>query len=211
MVNSSDNIIRRLGTTGAFTDYFDEHGIDYICFDNLQPNRADAFVYGNIRTIECEDGDFKDENISLGLGYLDLISTSDVLVVKGSDRWAYFGELMSTLSCQRNLSAAVIIGKTRDRRFTSDLLPVWSTGLTPVDIKGRGRVVTVGGTLLLSGREVKEGMKCAADADGVVMFNKLDQSHIDEIRDILLKEQSIIELIKSGATVNEILEFTPSF
>lgn len=71
MTTSSHNIIRRLGTTGVFTDYFDEHGLEHICMDNLQLNRLDLFVCGNIRTIECEDGNFQDENISMVLGYLD--------------------------------------------------------------------------------------------------------------------------------------------
>lgn len=102
---------------------------------------------------------------------------------------------MSTSSCHRNLSSAVVIGKTRYIGFTRDLFPVWSSALTPVDIKGRGRVVSVGGKLILGGREVDENMMCAADADGVVMFNKLEQNHADELRDILLKEQSIVEII----------------
>lgn len=105
---------------------------------------------GPVRTIECEDGPYNDENISTGLGYLDVIDSGDILIVKGSQTWAYFGELMSTISYQRNLAAAVILGKTRDSRFTRDLLPVWSDGYTPVDIKGRGRVKSVGVPLIFT-------------------------------------------------------------
>ena len=211
MPNLGYEIIKRLGTTGVFTDYFDEQGIDYICFDDLSLNRPDSFIFGRVRTINCEDGDFDDENISLGLGYLDKLNVNDILIVKGSDKWAYFGELMSTLSSQRNLSAAIVFGKTRDSRFAKNIFPVWAKGFTPVDIKGRGRVSHVGSPLDINGNEVHEDMMCVADGDGVVFFEKLPQSAIEELRDILIKEQAIIDMINSDATVEDILNFTPSF
>ena len=166
------SLITSLGSTGALTDYFDTENINYICVTGFDLSQTKSFVVGSVRTIECEDGPFEDENISTGLGYLDVIDPGDILLVRGSQEWAYFGELMSTISQQRNLAAAVILGKTRDSRFTQDFFPIWSNGYTPIDIKGRGRVKSVGGPVLVDGHKVTEGMICAADNDGILFFDK---------------------------------------
>ena len=165
------SLISTLGSTGALTDYFDTENINYFCVTGFDLSQTKSFVIGLVRTIECEDGPFDDENISTGLGYLDAIDPGDILLVQGSQKWAYFGELMSTISRQRNLAAAVILGKTRDSRFTQDFFPIWSNGYTPVDIKGRGRVKSVGVPLLVEGHKVTEGMMCAADNDGILFFD----------------------------------------
>ena len=46
---------------------------------------------GRVRTVVCEEGDFEDENINLGLGYLDKIDARDILVVLGSETLRILG------------------------------------------------------------------------------------------------------------------------
>ncbi len=205
------SLISTLGSTGALTDYFDTEKINYCCITGFDLSQTKSFVIGSVRTIECEDGPFEDENISTGLGYLDAINPGDILLVQGSQKWAYFGELMSTISHQRNLAAAIILGKTRDSKFIQDFFPVWSNGYTPVDIKSRGRVKSVGVPLLVEGYEVTEGMMCAADNDGILFFKSLTEIQYQDIEKILLHEQKIKSLISSGKSVKEILKFTDSF
>jgi len=208
---SNTSTISRLGSTGVLTDYFDTERIQYLCLNDFFLNRPDSFVIGPVRTVNCEDGAYDDENISLGLGYLDEIDAGDILVINGSEKWAYFGELMSTIAVQRNLKSAIVLGKTRDSRFTRNIFPVWSSGYTPVDIKGRGRVHSVGSPLKFDGHTISEGMMCAADNDGIIFFESLPEIHFKNLEKVLIHEQKIMDLISQDNSVQDILKFTTSF
>lgn len=198
-------------TTGVFTDYFDLKSIKYDLIEGVKLNNSNFFSIGKVRTIVCEDGDFEDENIHLGLGYLDKVSEGDFLIVQGSENYAYFGELMSRLSLKRNLSGACILGKTRDSRFTKDIFPVWSNGLSPVDIKSRGRVSEVGSEFIHNGIIVNETKYVVADNDGLVLFD-IDLNEIfSDIDNEIKHETKIKDLIESGSTVEDILKTTKSF
>ena len=211
MNSKIEKLIEGRATTGVFTDFFDEKKLPYTFLPNLKPNNETFFAMGRVRTVVCEEGDFEDENINLGLGYLDKIDARDILVVLGSRNFAYFGELMSKLSKKRNLSGAIILGATRDSRFTSDIFPVWSLDSFPIDIKGRGRVKSVGKPFHYMESEISESLFCCADADGVLLFDIDYVAYFREIADILLKEQEIIELIDQNETVETILKNTKSF
>lgn len=198
-------------TTGVFTDYFDLKSINYDLIEGVKLNNSNFFSIGKVRTIVCEDGDFEDENIHLGLGYLDKVSEGDFLIVQGSENYAYFGELMSRLSLKRNLSGACILGKTRDSQFTKDIFPVWSNGLSPVDIKSRGRVSEVGSEFIHNGIIVNETKYVVADNDGLVLFD-IDLNEIfSDIDNEIKHETKIKDLIESGSTVEDILKTTKSF
>ena len=198
-------------TTGVFTDYFDLKSIKYDLIEGVKLNNSNFFSIGKVRTIVCEDGDFEDENIHLGLGYLDKVSEGDFLIVQGSENYAYFGELMSRLSLKRNLSGACILGKTRDSRFTKDIFPVWSNGLSPVDIKSRGRVSEVGSEFTHNGIIVNETKYVVADNDGLVLFD-IDLNEIfSDIDNEIKHETKIKDLIESGSTVEDILKTKKSF
>ena len=204
--------ILKYGTTGLFTDYMDNQGLPYIFLPGFNINNSTAFLLGKIRTIKCEAGPFKDENINLGLGYLDHCNPGDVLVVEGSNSFAYFGELMSRLAAKRGIQGAIIGGMTRDRRFTSNLLPVMSKGYMPVDIKGRGRVIEVGCPIALDNAIIDESMVVAADYDGVVIFSqKTLQNIIEALQTEIAHEEMLKREIDHGKTVYEILQLTRGF
>lgn len=118
---------------------------------------------------------------------------------------------MSRLSLKRNLSGACILGKTRDSRFTKDIFPVWSNGLSPVDIKSRGRVSEVGSEFIHNGIIVNETKYVVADNDGLVLFD-IDLNEIfSDIDNEIKHETKIKDLIESGSTVEDILKTTKSF
>lgn len=54
-------------------------------------------------------------------------------------------------------------------------------------------------------------MTCAADNDGILFFDSLNDIQLNDIEKILLHEQKIKDLIRSGKSVEEILQFTSSF
>ena len=206
------NYILNNATTGVLTDYFDEKKISYNSISMMEVNIPNNFILGKIKTIICESGNYKDERIQAGLGYLDQCSSEDILVVKGSQNYAYFGELMSRLCKKRKIKGAVIFGKTRDVRFTDKYLTVFSKGYTPVDIKGRGRVKSVGKDFKINNIIISESKFIACDKDGVVIFKTKDLNGLlFDIFNILSNEKNIIKMINNGSSVKEILKKTKSF
>jgi regulator of RNase E activity RraA len=199
-------------TTGLFTDLLDQKGVDYVYVADLKINRPAGIVLGHCRTVECEAGPYDEENIEMGLGYLDQCSAGDVLIVLGSYEFAYFGELMSRLSAKRGLNGAIIFGATRDARFTAEHVTVLAHKYMPVDIKGRGRVKSTGKPIYYDGTEINEEMVVVADSDGAVFFNKnylID--YANELLAELTHEQMLVEKISDGISVNEILKITKGF
>lgn len=204
--------LSKYATTGLFTDFFDQKGMEYIFVGDLKINNPAGIVFGPCKTIECEVGPYEDENIELGLGYLDECSAGDVLIVSGADEFAYFGELMSRLSSERNLNGAIIFGATRDTRFTAQHVTVLAHKYTPVDIKGRGRVKATGMPLNFNGSKIDEKMIVVADSDGAIFFEKEYLSeHVDELLLEVRHEQMLIKKINEGLSVVEILKFTKGF
>jgi regulator of RNase E activity RraA len=203
------DIIKEKATTGLFTDYFDTKNIEYKFVGDLKFNNPKDFLLGPCKTIKCQSGPYKEENIELGLGYLDLCNPGDVLVVEGSDKFAYFGELMSRLSENRRLNGAIILGATRDVRFTGNHVTVAAESYMPVDIKGRGRVSEVGTEIKYG---INENMWVAADVDGAVFFNEsIIYDILDDLIELIKHEEMLVEKINNGYSVEEILKVTKGF
>ena len=204
--------IKKKASTGLFTDYFDEIGHDYIFIGNLILNNPNNLIFGRCKTILCESGPFQNENIELGLGYLDKCHPGDVLIISGGDNFAYFVELMSRLALARKLSGAIILGATRDSRFTGDYLTVAAKSYTPVDIKGRGRVAKIGCAFSYEDKVISEDMYVVADNDGAVFFKHENINYLlEKLANIIDHETLLIEKLESGHSVKEILTFTKSF
>ena len=91
--------------TGMITDECDTLKINYTCLTNFQSNLDNPCFFGFARTVDLEAGNYPDENIKLGLGFLDSLGPGDLLFVKGSDEFAYFGELMTRYSSKKILKA----------------------------------------------------------------------------------------------------------
>ena len=116
---------------------------------------------------------------------------------------------MSRLSEKRKLNGAIILGATRDVRFTSNHINVAAESYMPVDIKGRGRVSEVGCKIKY---DIDEEMYVAADADGAIFFSKdLLENHINTFVSMIDHEEMLVEKINQGLTVSEILNFTKGF
>ena len=103
MVNFNSEIWN-LACTGMITDECDELGIDYVCLTGYKTNSSKPSFFGFVRTVDLEEGDYADENINLGLGFLNSLGNQDVLFVKGSDSFAYFGELMTRFSTKKQIN-----------------------------------------------------------------------------------------------------------
>ena len=199
--------------TGMITDECDRLKIDYTCLTGYMSNKINPMFFGRLRTVELEEGDYLDENINLGLGFLDRLSFEDVLFVKGSSKFAYFGELMTRFSNKKNISGVIIDGATRDNNYTkNNSLGILYKSKTPVDIKGRGRVKLVDNDVTIQNVKISTKSFVFADSDGVVIINNKDLKTVESaVKYVIEKEKNIIKSIQDNVSIFDIINKFESF
>lgn len=193
--------------SGVFSDSLDKLGLKSQVTSGWLANFPRARMFGRVHTVVIETVETDDENIRAGLGFLGSLGSEDVMVVKGSPKFAYFGELMSRLAQERGLQGVVIDGLTRDTYYTKTIdLPIFAKGYSPVDIKGRGRVTGVDRPVTIDGISVRAGDYIFGDNDAIVVIPQ------DVMPDLKIKVQEAIEseadikrMIAAGRTVQEVL------
>src|SRR6185295_6848643 len=90
--------------------------------------------------------------------------------VQASNRAALWGELLSTHTRAKGGRGAVLDGLSRDSWGIVEMkFPVFATGLTPADSKGRLEVIAIRSTIPVGGVSVANGDLVVADDDGCVV------------------------------------------
>lgn len=201
--------------SGLFSDVMDKMGYKNQIILNMRKNLEMVSFIGRARTLLIENVETDDENIRCGLSFLGDIKNDEVLIVKGSYEFAYFGELMTKLSTQIGIRGVVIDGLTRDTNYTHRkevTLPILAKGYSPVDIKGRGRVQDTDVTIEVDGVVIHEGDLIYADNEAVcVIPREIEVNVIAEVKNKLKDEQRITKLIESKVSVQELLEQVTEF
>lgn len=199
--------------SGVFSDNLDKLGFREQVTNGWRLNNSQLRMFGRVRTLTLETIETDDERIQKGLGFLGSLDNGDVLVVKGSNDYAYFGELMSRLSEEVGVSGAVIDGLTRDTFYTQNIsFPIVAKGYSPKDIKGRGRVQNTDCDVEVDGIVVSSGDYVFADSDATVfipaaVIDKLLPMVFEEVK----TEANIKKMIAEGKSVKEILEVVDGF
>lgn len=198
--------------SGMFSDELDKMGYRNQVVTGMQINNSGKF-YGPAKTLLIEEMDTDDENIRAGLSYLGSLSEGDILCVQGSDRFAYFGELMTRLSTRQGVGGVIIDGYTRDSHYTKKAdLTIIAQGYSPKDIKGRGRVSHTNVPIKIGHCTVEPGDYIFADCDGIVIVPSTVRNELESrLLNVLHNERAIIEDIRSGKSVEYILEHYKEF
>jgi regulator of RNase E activity RraA len=193
--------------SGMFSDELDKIGYKNQVITGMKLNN-NGKIYGRVQTLYVETIETDNENIRKGLGFLGTLNEGDILVVKGSDKFAYFGELMTRLSTRQGINGVVIDGLTRDSSYTINAsLPIFSKGYSPVDIKGRGQVKETNIPLTIQDKQVTPGDYIFGDSDGVVIIpQQIHEELKNRILNVLQNERNIISDIREGKSVDYILE-----
>jgi regulator of RNase E activity RraA len=200
--------------SGMFSDELDRMGYPNQIIGGLNLNRFSLKCLGPARTVLIETVEMPDENISMGLGFLESLNSGDILCVAGSSEFAYFGELMSRLSIRQGLTGVVIGGLTRDSSFTQHLeqLPIFAEGYTPKDIKGRGRVAAVDVPIQIREVEIKPNDWIFGDSDGVVVIPAPTRHELlDRIQQLIKDEADIVARLERGESITSILQYHKAF
>jgi regulator of RNase E activity RraA len=201
--------------SGIFSDIMDSLNYRNQIIAGYSTNQPLAASFmGRARTILIETCETGDENISMGLGFLSRVGKGEILIVKGSHAFAYFGELMTRLSIRQGLEGIIIDGLTRDSKFTHDNcpLPILTSGYSPVDIKGRGRVQAVDADITIKNVLIHKNDLIFADNDAVCVIPQEIERQVLSLAEMNMKEEKeIISMIDSGVSIEDILKQVKSF
>lgn len=201
--------------SGLFSDVMDRMGYRHQIITDMHSNQGMTNFIGRARTVYIETKETENENIRKGLSFLGNLGEGDILVVKGSDKFAYFGELMTKLSTRQGISGVVIGGLTRDTNYTfrDDVgLTVLAKGYSPVDIKGRGCVSETDVSIEIDGVKISPGDIVYADNEAVcVVPSQIENEVISKVKEKILDEKRITSFIANGMSVAELLENVAEF
>lgn len=200
--------------SGIFSDNLDRLGYYAQIATGFQRNQHIMRFMGRVRTVQLETVETDDENIQMGLSFIDTLNANDVLVVSGSNKFAYFGEMMTRLCIRQGIQGVIIDGFTRDSIFTHDncKLPILAKGYTPVDIKKRGRVKSVDVPISVDGISVYPKSFVFADNDAACFVPVETEEQLKALIASEIKEEAKrVALISKGASVAEILSVVKAF
>ncbi len=141
---------------------------------------------------------------------LDSMKAGEVAVagVQGTARAAIWGELLSTHTRAHGGRGAVLDGLCRDSRRIAEMrFPVFATGCSPADSKGRLDVITIRGPVPVGGVTVDEGDLVVADQDGCVVVPSAIED--DVVTQALVKvagENTVREVLRHGASIRSVFQ-----
>lgn len=201
--------------SGLFSDVMDRMGYKNQIITGMKKNNNIVSFMGRARTVLIETVETDDENIRLGLSFLGTVKADEILIVKGSEKFAYFGELMTKLSTKMGIEGVIIDGLTRDTNYTHRediLLPILARGYSPVDIKGRGKVKATDVDIIVKNVSVSPDDLIYADNEAICVIPKeIEKEVIRKVKEKLLDEKRITDLIADGIEVKELLEQVTEF
>ncbi|MFT4041293.1 MAG: RraA family protein [Thermomicrobiales bacterium] len=139
---------------------------------------------------------------------IDALQPGDVAVVAvgGRDDIAVWGELFSNAALARGARGMVTDGCHRDTRMIQALgFPVFSRGARPVDISGRGTVVSHGRPVELAGVRVQPGDIVFAEIDGAAIIPAaVADEVVTKAFEKVAKEDGARQDLRNGALLAEV-------
>lgn len=205
---------REVMVSGALSDSLDEIGVTDCVSTNWMTSKAATQFYGRARTIKLEERENEFERFDLSLKLMAGMSSREVLIIQGSNKFAYFGEMMATFAQEKGIPGVVVDGLTRDNLKTSALMvDIVARGLSPIDVKGRGAVTGVDVPIEIGGNvRCRPGDFIYVDADSVIVIPiEVEANLLTALEKTLKNEQEISRSLSSGESVETILSKFHSF
>ena len=201
--------------SGIFSDVMDSLGLKKQVITGFLRNHKGIKCLGRARTLEILTMETEDEHIKQGLTFLFTIQSDEILFVKGSNQFAYFGEMMTKLSTRIGIAGVVIDGLTRDTNYThrDDVsLPILARGYSPVDIKGRGRVERTDVPLEIDGILIHVGDLIFIDNEAIcVVPQEHEEKVVAKVLEKVKEEAKISALIRDNLSIEDMLKIVKEF
>jgi len=206
-----DHIADRLYSS-VLADILDDAGHRHqVMRHDVRPLYPGAKAVGRAATmLAIEVTELPAEPYKLLMDLLDNLRPGEVVVgaVQGRPGGALWGELLSTHTRARGGRGAVFDGLSRDSWGIAGMkFPVFATGLSPADSKGRLEVVAIRGTIPVAGVSVADGDLVFADDDGcVVVPASVEQDVVTRALEKVSGENQMREVLARGASIRDVFK-----
>ena len=195
--------------TSVLADILDEAGYRHqVMQSHIRPLYPGAKTVGRAATmLAVEVTELPAEPYRLLMELLDGLRPGELVVgaVQGEPRGALWGELLSTHTRARGGRGAVLDGLSRDSWGIVDMkFPVFATGLSPADSKGRLEVIGIRSTIPVAGVSVANGDLVVADDDGcVVVPAAIEEEVVGRSLEKVSGENKLRDLLRKGTSIRE--------
>src|SRR6266567_3901310 len=196
--------------SSVFADILDDKGRRHqVMRPEIRPLYPGAKVVGRAATmlaieVTQQPPDPYDKLMEL----LDDVQPGEVVIgaVQSGINAALWGELLSTHTRARGGRGVVIDGLSRDSWGIVEMkFPVFATGLSPADSKGRIEVVAIRGTIPVGGVAVSNGDLVLADDDGcVVVPAAIEEEIVARALEKVSGENTMRDILSKGASIREV-------
>lgn len=178
---------------------------------DIRPIYEGAKVTGRaatMRTFEVDSVPVEPHKLLLEL--LDTLEPGEVVVctTQGSMHAAVWGELLSTHARARGSRGAIIDGPTRDSWGIVDMrFPVFASGFTPADSKGRIEVTEIRAPIEVDGVPVRDGDLVVGDQDGcVVVPQDIEAEVVERALAKVAGENTVRDLLREGTSIRRVFK-----
>jgi regulator of RNase E activity RraA len=196
--------------TSVLADVMDDLGYrEQVMRHDIRPLYEGARVVGRAATmLVSEVFETPAEPYRLELELLDSIEPGEVVVftTQGSHRAAVWGELLSTHVRARGGRGAVIDGCTRDTWGIVEMrFPVFASGATPADSKGRLDVIAYRVPIEVGGVLVSPGDLVVADVDGCLAVPQaVEEEVVERALAKVAGENTVRDVLAAGASIRQV-------
>ena len=198
--------------SSVLSDILDEAGHRHqVMTPDVRPLYPGAKLAGRAATmLAVAVSELPRQPYELLMTLLDSLRPGDVVVagVQGGVRAALWGELLSTHTRSRGGRGAVLDGFSRDAWGIDDMkFPVFATGVSPADSRGRLEVISIRQPILVGGVAVADGDLVLADEDGVVVVPAtLEDDVVAKAFEKVAGENVIRDILRRGASIRDVFE-----
>lgn len=181
------------------------------CDRRLRPVGAVGRMTGPAMTVDLVEPDA----IAVNHALLRLEAGSVLVIRVRSGRHAPIGAVTAAAAIARGAAGIVVDGPVTDigaLRASAPLLPIFADGSTALTTKRLGMgLEAIGGPVEIGGVRVTQGAIVAGDENGVMVLDPgtLDPSVLDAARRSDAAEPDLIERIRRGDPLKELLAFHP--
>jgi 4-hydroxy-4-methyl-2-oxoglutarate aldolase len=173
-----------------------------------QPDPSQVLVGRAATVLVGPQYEVVDQPYTNQIAAIDALMPGDVVVsgVGGMTNVAVWGELFSNAAKARGARGFLTDGCHRDTRMVLDLgFPVFSRGPRPVDISGRGTVISIGRPVEVAGVVVHPGDVVCAEVDGVVIIPQdAAEETLSRAFEKVAKEDGAREDLRKGRLLSEV-------
>ncbi len=174
----------------------------------LLPLHPGMVAVGRALTMLNDTDTNTEDPYALAIEALDNMKPGEVVV--GSCRKPMlpgnFGELSATRVINAGGRGAIINGYTRDGRKLLEMnFPMFCRGMSPIDTKGRSRIVDCNCEIQLGDHTVKPGQIIFADYDGIVVIpHEVEDEVVSKALQKVKVENLVREELKQGVSMDEV-------